>query len=72
MTTPFAVARLNRHPSENDTATNINSNEISEMSKYCDKYTVNGKRAISKIPLSIFFQCHINHFHIMFLKNEYI
>ena len=74
MTTPFAIERLHSHPlnDDNDACDDIRPNEITNMSEYCKKFMVNGKRMVSKMPLSVFRQCLINHFHIRFIRNDII
>ena len=71
--TPFAINRLNRNLELNDEDEYVpeedNNNEISTI---CDKYTVNGKRIVSKMPLSLFRHCLVNHFDIRFKKNDIV
>ena len=71
--TPFAITRLNCHLSNHDEQVH-DHNECNNIhiSKRRDKYTVNGKRVVSKMPLSLFKQCLVNHFDIRFKKHDII
>ena len=64
--TPFSITRLNR---------NINcqsTNDNTQIHQSCfDDYTMNGKRIVRKMPLSLFRQCLVNHFDIRF-KNDLV
>ena len=70
MTTPFAVEKLHSHPCDN--SNEIHASEIINLSQYCQKYMLNGRRVLSKMPRSVFRQCLVNHFHIRFTKNDII
>ena len=75
LNTPFAISRLNRHyamESFNDTGGGNDEENDNHMSEVCDKYKIDGKRIVSKMPLSLFRQCLVNHFHIRFLRNDLI
>ena len=69
---PFAVSRLSRR---------FYDGEIPVKSDYKDtnafpsidcftKYTFNGKRIVSKMSLSLFQNCLVNHFDIRFKQND--
>ena len=61
----FATTRLNR---------SMNNITYSNVKSTCptlfDDFTINGKRIVSKMPLSLFRQCLINHFDIRFKMNS--
>ena len=61
----FAVNRLNRHISGNVT----NSTVRVDQNKF-SKYTENGFRIVSKMPLDVFRDCLIRHFDIRFKSNS--
>ena len=62
---PFALTRLNRLSN-----TNVPSNYTEYTDKYFDKYTIEGKRLVSKLPLDVFQERLIHHFDIRFKKND--
>ena len=70
--TPFAVARLNRdfemeaNKTQEEDITDLNDDD----SKIFDKFTVNGKRIVSKMPLLLFRKCLVEHFNIRFQRND--
>ena len=68
-TSSFAINRLRRDLS---TSNNTSSDETNRkvLRAKCKKYTINGVREISKMPLHIFRQCLVNHFHIRFMKGN--
>ena len=71
---PFAIERLNRQVNEEY---NTNDNEsyvedITHISSLCDKYTVDGSRIVSKMPLSLFRKCLVNHFDIRYKRNDIV
>ena len=75
--TPFAISKLNScfNPTVGDSteplyATTQNTTVDSSF-KY-EKYTVNNKRIVSKMPLEIFQQCLVNHFDIRFKQNDIV
>ena len=75
--TPFAISKLNScfNPTVGDSteplyATTQNATVDSSF-KY-EKYTVNNKRIVSKMPLEIFQQCLVNHFDIRFKQNDIV
>ena len=74
--TPFAINRLHRHQEMEDTDEDdeydsyVDNN--TDISKICDKYSSNGKRIVSRMPLSLFRQCLINHFDIRYKKNDIV
>ena len=71
--TPFAISRLNRNLSLSEDV--ISDDELSEatcINTYCNKYTENDKRFVSKMPLATFRQCLINHFDIRFQKSDIV
>jgi len=57
------MSEEDQHDPEKD-----NSNKITTI---CEKYCSDGTRIVSKMPLSIFKQCLVNHFHIR-LKNDIV
>ena len=61
----FALRRLNRLKS-----TQVPCNYTQYDKKYFNKYTVEGKRIVSKIPLKVFHERLIHHFDIRFKKND--
>jgi hypothetical protein len=63
--TPFAVNRLNRHEGENN---NINATD--PVGDKFQKYTVDGKRVLRKMPLDMFQERLIHHFDIRFKKKN--
>ena len=72
--TPFAINRLHRHQEmdemdEDDEYDNDIDNNTN-ISKICDNYSSDGKIIVSRMPLSLFKQCLINHFDIR-LKKRY-
>ena len=62
---PFALTRLNRLSS-----TKVPTNYTEYPDKYFNKYSVDNKRHVSKIPLEIFQERLIHHFDIRFKKND--
>ena len=68
--TPFVISKLNRYvfgPNQNeaDIATDSNPESINDF----DKYSINGKIIVAKMPLKLFRQCLINHFDIRYKMN---
>ena len=62
---PFAIDRLTNHP--------IQSNIVlpnKYPNRFFDKYTVNGKRKVSAMPLKVFQERLIHHFDIKFKNND--
>jgi hypothetical protein len=64
---PFAIDRLNRIQGNSE----IRSRQIYATS-FFDKYTINNKRIISKMPLKIFQERLIHHFDIRFKKKDIV
>ena len=64
----FATTRLNRSIN-NDTST-ISSRPTTIHPSMFDEYTVDGKRIVSKMPLSLFCECLIHNFDIRFKTNS--
>ena len=62
---PFALTRVKRLSS-----TNIPHNYTEYDANYFDKYTVENKRQVSKLPLKVFREQLIHHFDISFKKNN--
>ena len=62
---PFALTRLNRLSS-----TNKPSNYTEYDANFFNKYTVENKRQVSKLPLKVFQERLIHHFDIRFKKND--
>ena len=76
---PFAIQRLNRHiesqSDESETETLEEQDEIDESmttSQLCKKYTVGGKRLVSKMPLKLFKKCLVDNFDIRFKDNDIV
>ena len=69
---PFAINRLHRNIINNDTS-HTSAHQLPEIENNnihnFDQYIVNGFRIVSKMPLDIFKQCLVNHFHIQFKMN---
>ena len=62
---PFSITRLNRN------LTSYNSDHHSDIhSSVFEPYTFDGHRVVSKMPLSLFRQCLINHFDLRFQMNS--
>mmetsp|Transcript_29950 Transcript_29950/g.34794 ORF Transcript_29950/g.34794 Transcript_29950/m.34794 type:complete len:335 (-) Transcript_29950:47-1051(-) len=67
---PFAVQRLNRlHNNDNVQSQDDNDDNTVETIDF-HKYEVNGKRIVSKMPLSIFQNRLIENFDIRFRRND--
>jgi len=62
---PFALTRLNRL-----STANIPTNYTEYNENYFNKYTVDGKRVVNKIPQKVFQERLIHHFDIRFKKND--
>jgi hypothetical protein len=62
---PFAIDRLHDNPSQSNT-----SNHTKYPETFFNKYTINGKRKVSSMPLKVFQERLIHHFDIMFKNNE--
>ena len=62
---PFALTRLKRLSSSS-----IPQNYTEYNDNYFDKYTVENKRQVAKLPLKIFQERLIHHFDIRFKKNN--
>ena len=73
---PFAADRLNRNFTNRSLDEGLvfdgHDNDVTHMSNRCAKYTVNGKRIVSKMPLKLFRQCLIEHFDIRFKSNSIV
>ena len=76
--TPFAISKLNRNFTTDELMQiqeNVNSDMeeiIEDTSKKYDKYTVDGKRVVAKMPLHLFQQCLVRHFDIRFKRKDII
>ena len=72
ITTPFAITRLNREFETEATTSedNCGMDSHSDFLNKCEKYAVNGKRVVSKMPLLLFRQCLVNHFQIRFERRD--
>ena len=70
--TSFAVSRLGRkfYNGEINTENEFKHTSASPSSDCFKKYTVNGKRIVSKMPLSLFKNGLVNHFDIRFKQND--
>ena len=70
---PYAISRLNRSFVSNNMG-DMNTNDYvgSHISVQCQKYTVNNKRVVQKMPLHLFKRCLINHFDIRFKRNDIV
>jgi len=62
---PFAITRLNRLSSMS-----VPSNYTEYEDNFFNKYSVEGKRVVSKLPLNVFQERLIHHFDIRFKKND--
>ena len=62
---PFSLDRLTRHNSESTYASGRTYPD-----KFFDKYTVNGKRSVRKMPLSLFQERLVHNFDIRFKTND--
>ena len=70
---PYAISRLNRSfGSDNMCDMNTNESVGSHISLQCQKYTVNNKRVVQKMPLHLFKRCLVNHFDIRFKRNDIV
>ena len=50
----------------------IDNHDTKYLSESCKKYTVNGNRIVSKMPLSLFRKCLLEHFDIRFKMNDIV
>ena len=66
-TVPFAIQRLTRHSLEPTIAKGRSYSE-----NFFDKYTVNGKRVVRKMPLSVFQERLVHNFDIRFKNNDIV
>ena len=72
--TPFTINRLNRE-FEMETlqpTTNDNINDATDLFNKCEKYSKHGKRIVSKMTLSLFRKCLVNHFQIRFEQKDIV
>ena len=68
---PFALQRLHSNTQKcNDIE--IDSNELPRNKSTYDKYTIDGKRVVKNMPLSIFQDRLVEHFNIRFKKNDIV
>ena len=68
---PFALQRLHSNTKKcNDIE--IDSNELPTNKSTYDKYTIDGKRVVKNMPLSIFQDRLVEHFDIRFKKNDIV
>ena len=71
--TPFAISRLNRNFAlKEDEDSNDTDNDTNITSLSFEKYTVNGKRIVHKMPLTLFRKYLVQHFDIKFKRNEIV
>ena len=68
----FAIERLHRHSDSQSTHKSNVLDDSEHISRSCQKYTVNGKRIVHDMPLSLFRKCLINHFNIRFKQNTVV
>ena len=68
-TLPFAISRLNRDLNETCSKVEGDDMKLDDAPDF-RKYTSGNKRIVSKIPLSLFQQCLVNHFDIRFKQNS--
>lgn len=61
---PFALDRLTRNKE------NVTNNHTTYQKDYFKKYSLGGKRVVSKIPLDIFQERLVHHFDLRFKKND--
>ena len=62
-TLPFAISRLNRDLNETCSKVEVDDMKLDDAPDF-RKYTSGNKRIVSKMPLSLFQQCLVNHFDI--------
>ena len=62
---PFCINRLNRSIE----ASGVDCCDVIDPSEF-EQYTEDGFRVVSKMPLELFRQCLVNHFHIRFKMNS--
>ena len=67
---PFAITRLGRSFDSGELPVQDASNHTNRSPSCFTKYTVNDKRIVSKMPLSLFQNCLVNHFDLHFKKND--
>ena len=71
--TPFAISRLNHNFALNeDEDSDDTDNDTNITSLSFEKYTVNGKRIVHEMPLTLFRKCLVQHFDIKFKRNEIV
>ena len=70
--TPFAIQRLNRLETNIEDSFIIENHDATYLSDLCQKFTLNGKRIVSKMPLSLFRKCLVEHFDIRSKMNDIV
>ena len=71
--TPFAIQKLNRSIRvQNEKRFNRRRNCADHISDQCKKYTIQNKRVVHKMPLSLFQLCLVNHFDIRFKQKTIV
>ena len=68
-TLPFAISRLNRDLNETCSKVEVDDMKLDDAPDF-RKYTSGNKRIVSKMPLSLFQQCLVNHFDIRFKQKS--
>ena len=68
---PFALQRLHSNAQKYN-GIEIDTNELPKNKCTYDKYTIDGKRVVYTIPLSIFQDRLVGHFDIWFNKYEIV
>ena len=71
--TPFSIQRLNRDLTlVEDMESGYDTDDQIGMNTSMTNYVEDGKRIVSKMPLSLFRQCLINHFAIRFQRDDIV
>ena len=52
--------------------TNDNINDATDLFNTCERYSKDGKRIVSKMPVSLFRKCSVNHFQIRFEQKDIV
>lgn len=68
--TPFAVQRLHRLSNNDNVQSHDDNDDNIVNTLHYNNYEVNGKRIVSKMPLTVFQNRLIEHFDICFKRND--
>ena len=72
---PYAISRLHRNFTdrslEQEETAEFNDN-VGNLSERFAKFTNNGKRMVSMMPLKLFRECLVQHFDIRFKNNDIV